>query len=282
MIFKEDDFVELLLARNWKGFFSEMNDKYEDVFQVHSFSISSGEQRVEDVLNATASNLSKLEIQRIFENNTFKLTLNCEIREINEAFVKNYLKLEIDQFITKVLNKHLEFHIYKDDLTEVMNYRCLYKDVKEQIDYCTKENKKFTLVFVDLDNFKSINDRHGHIVGSSLLKQLSEKLIKYNDLNEFKIYRYGGDEFVFLCEDSDTSEADRRVNRVLKKLAQDKFQISEDNERSIELSVGFAEFPADGKTFQDIVDIADKMMYEAKKQGKYQTNIRIKRYKESA
>ncbi len=282
MIFKEDDFVELLLARNWKRFFSEMNEKYQDVFQVHSYSIESSGRKTEDVVNKKAQNLAKLSIQRIFENNNFQLDLNCEIHNINEAFVKNYLKLEIDQFITKVLNKHLEFHIYKDDLTEVQNYRCLYKDVKFQIEHCRAENKKFTLVFVDLDNFKSINDRHGHIVGSSLLKQLSEKLIKYNDLNEFKIYRYGGDEFVFLCEESDTQEADRRVSRVLQKLAKDKFQISEGNERAIELSVGFAEFPKDGETFQDIVDIADKMMYEAKKQGKYQTNIRIKRFKESA
>ena len=176
----------------------------------------------------------------------------------------------------------LEFHIYKDDLTEVLNYRCLYKDVKAHIEHCKESDEKFTLVFVDLDNFKSINDRHGHIVGSSLLKQLSEKLIKYNDKNEFKIYRYGGDEFVFLCEDSDTVEAERRVSRVLAKLAKDKFQISEDNERNIELSVGFAEFPTDGETFQEIVAIADKMMYEAKKQGKYQTNVRIKKFKKSA
>ncbi|MCB9091175.1 MAG: GGDEF domain-containing protein [Halobacteriovoraceae bacterium] len=277
MIYREEDFVKVLVNENWNSFFRELNAKYNDVFVISSYIIFHKKQKINDVLVSNVKNFEKIEIYRVFENHKLKFVIHCDVKTINAEFIKNYLRLEIDQYISNLLHKHLEFHVYKDDLTEVRNYRCLFRDVEKQIEICTESGKKFTLVFVDIDNFKMINDTYGHIVGSSLLKQLSTKLIKHND-NTFKIYRYGGDEFVFLCEESSIEESQALIDPVLRKIAQEKFTIKDGLERNLELSVGFAEFPTDGKTFSEIIDIADQMMYQAKKQGKYQTNIKIKKF----
>jgi diguanylate cyclase (GGDEF)-like protein len=158
----------------------------------------------------------------------------------------------------------LEFHIYQDDLTEVHNYRCLYKDIEFEINNATSEKVPFTLAFIDLDNFKSVNDKHGHIVGSSILKKVSKLFLEFKN-EQMKVYRYGGDEFVVLLRKLKEADSKKPVFDLVEKISELSFDIGEEEKYSIQLSIGFAEFPRDGSNFNEIIAIADKMMYEAKK-----------------
>ncbi len=165
-----------------------------------------------------------------------------------------------------------------DDCTGLFNARHLYTLLEQEIaDHVSKSafrvvpilKPHFSLLFLDLDYFKRVNDRHGHLVGSRLLAEVGN-LLKRLLGPEHAAFRYGGDEFVALIRGLDKPAATDLAQHVLEQLGQTRFLSGEGLSLSITASMGLATFPQDGSTLHELIRAADTMMYAAKASGRNQ------------
>lgn len=165
--------------------------------------------------------------------------------------------------------------IYIDDVTGLFNQRKLHLDLESAIKRYREIKEHFTVLFIDIDHFKNVNDGHGHLVGTQLLSEMA-KLLKEILRDTDLCYRYGGDEFVIIIPDATAENGKFIGKRILKVLAGKEFAIksrpeTEDISRfRLSLSIGVAGFPDDAKSKEEVLAIADKMMYQAKKSGRGQ------------
>jgi diguanylate cyclase (GGDEF)-like protein len=165
-----------------------------------------------------------------------------------------------------------------DDCTGLFNARHLYTLLEEEIvqhiaatasRVVTIVQPHFSLLFLDLDYFKSVNDRHGHLVGSRLLAEIGNLLKRTLGMSH-AAFRYGGDEFVALLRGLDKPAATQLSQKILECITQTHFLAAEGLSLSLTASLGLATFPQDGATLHDLIRSADTMMYAAKEGGRNQ------------
>ncbi len=168
-----------------------------------------------------------------------------------------------------------------DDCTGLFNARHLYTLLEQEIgDHVSRIafrvvpilKPHFSLLFLDLDHFKRVNDRHGHLVGSRLLGEVGS-LLKRVLGPDHAAFRYGGDEFVALLRGLDKPAAAELSKRVLDQLSQTRFLTGEGLSLSVTASLGLATFPQDGHTLHELIRAADTMMYLAKDNGRNQLMV---------
>jgi diguanylate cyclase (GGDEF)-like protein len=157
-----------------------------------------------------------------------------------------------------------EFAASHDVLTALPNRRSVFNAVSVALERSRKRNTSLALLFIDLDDFKGINDRHGHAVGDRILKHAAERLahgIRIMDT----IGRIGGDEFVVLLEDMgvDAGLYAERVAESLKAALSTPFREGAIVE-SIGATIGVAIYPTDARDFAGLLEWADRRMYERK------------------
>lgn len=181
-------------------------------------------------------------------------------------FIASHLKI-IEKFDDLYKSQEL---IHIDDVTGLYNQRKLYKDLSSLVEKFQKEKDPFCVLFIDIDHFKKVNDNYGHLIGTKLLENVAKdvkSLLRDTDIS----YRYGGDEFVIILVNSDCQSGKIVGERILKKICSQKYSVdNRDLDKTIKLSVsiGVAEFPTDAKNAEDVLAIADRMMYEAKESGR--------------
>jgi diguanylate cyclase (GGDEF)-like protein len=153
-----------------------------------------------------------------------------------------------------------------DDCTGLFNSRHLYKLLEEKVALTTSLGRPvpFSLLFIDLDHFKSVNDTHGHLVGSRLLREVGA-LLKRVAGKQNPAFRYGGDEFVVLMPATGKEAATELTVALCDALRNQTFLTSDDLALRISGSFGLATFPDDGETVHAMLRAADSMMYEVKK-----------------
>lgn len=150
-----------------------------------------------------------------------------------------------------------------DPLTEIYNKRYLEKILPLEIERSIRSKLPLAVIFIDLDNFKNINDNMGHAAGDSVLRIVSETIL----VNIRKIdipVRYGGDEFVLILPATGYEGANILLKRLQKALS----ELSVQGCQKIGLSGGIAIFPDDGNTAEEIISIADQRMYKNKRPQK--------------
>lgn len=197
------------------------------------------------------------------------------------------------------VNRQLSHLIYIDDVTGLYNQRKLYLDLDTCIQKHASNKEIFSVLFIDIDHFKRVNDKYGHLIGSALLVELSkelQKIVRETDL----IYRYGGDEFVIILPNIDGELACKIGLRILEIIKGKRFNIKavtnhsssqstpenynplmdngvnpnppiSDNSTVIlqlSVSIGVAAYPLDASSKEDILSHADDMMYNAKENGR--------------
>lgn len=165
----------------------------------------------------------------------------------------------------KKTEKKMLYMAHYDSLTNVHNRAYFMIKLNEQLDEAVLNKTESTIFFIDLDNFKSINDTMGHDFGDMLLKQVSARLMKVIKLEDI-ICRLGGDEFIILHPRSEKDEITQIADNLLK-LFDKAFEIK-DKQIYITSSIGIASFPRDGSDVNSILKSADAAMYKAKKQGR--------------
>ena len=146
-----------------------------------------------------------------------------------------------------------------DDVTGLFNARHLYTMLDEQVAL----GQVFSLMFVDLDRFKAVNDTHGHLIGSRLLAEIGGLLKRCLGPNN-AAFRYGGDEFVALLPGMGKSAAAGTTMALREDLRSARFLEGAGLSLSVSGSFGLATYPEDGNTVATILRAADTMMYEAK------------------
>ncbi|ARK32273.1 sensor domain-containing diguanylate cyclase [Halalkalibacter krulwichiae] len=165
----------------------------------------------------------------------------------------------------KRLELELRQMAFFDDLTDLPNRKMLDRHIEKALSRAKRHQHNFTLMFVDLDDFKIVNDTHGHDVGDQLLKQVVSRLhesIREEDL----IARIGGDEFIVVFEETTKEEIEDIAKRIVSNVSLP-YDL-EGIEAKISLSIGVSMYPEDGEDKSTLIQNADKAMYHAKHNGK--------------
>ena len=166
----------------------------------------------------------------------------------------------------RIVGKIKRYNII-DDITGLYNSRYLHPLLEMEISRAQRHNLPFSLIFVDLDYFKLVNDRYGHLVGSRLLKEVG-KLFRSNLRKVSWAVRYGGDEFIFILPATDRQEAILVCTRLRRSLNRTFFLETEGLKIKITASFGIAVFPEDGTEKEEIIKKADQAMYLVKNSGR--------------
>jgi len=156
-----------------------------------------------------------------------------------------------------------------DDCTGLYNARHLYNVLGRELDRCGRLRLPVSLAFLDLDQFKLVNDAHGHLVGSQLLAHTGRRLQELSRKQDW-CFRYGGDEFVILMPETGAMAALTWAAEILRALNETRFPMKSGLNLSVNASVGLATSPADGVTVHAILGAADTRMYTVKTNGRGQ------------
>ena len=151
----------------------------------------------------------------------------------------------------------------KDDCTSLYNARHMGFILDTEIYRSQRYNYEFSIVFIDLDHFKMVNDTHGHLVGSRLLSEMGDALKTNCRLIDFA-FRYGGDEFVILLPQTSKENAIYVAKRLHKLIRETVWLTKEGLDIKITPSVGVASYPADSKSKEGLLHLADEAMYLVK------------------
>jgi diguanylate cyclase (GGDEF)-like protein len=150
-----------------------------------------------------------------------------------------------------------------DDCTGLFNSRHLFPVMESELERSRRFSHPFSLIFIDLDHFKRVNDLHGHLTGSRLLAEIA-RTIKHNVRGIDSAFRYGGDEFIVLLPQTSKDAALEVTQRLLHALRDTPYLLSEGLELRMLASFGIASYPEDGESIEEIIRVADEMMYLVK------------------
>jgi diguanylate cyclase (GGDEF)-like protein len=165
-----------------------------------------------------------------------------------------------------VTEKELQSLIYTDELTGLRNLRYLREQIPAYLEDARVHNTDIALFMLDIDNFKSINDQFGHLIGDKALIHFSNLLrtkVRPDDI----IIRYAGDEFIILAPKPNKNSA-RKLGEEFLAVLQENPVHTEIQSISLKCSIGIAQFPRDGENFKTLFEKADEALYVAKDRGK--------------
>ncbi len=166
-----------------------------------------------------------------------------------------------------MLFKRVEELTITDDLTQLYNSRYMHKYMDYEIERCKRYGCSLSMIFMDIDYFKEINDRYGHICGSKLLFEFA-RVLKENTRSIDVPCRYGGDEFVILMPETPKDNALIVAEKLREIINHTEFLSEEGINCHVTASMGVASFPEDAKNKLELIHLADKAMYSIKNTSK--------------
>lgn len=175
--------------------------------------------------------------------------------------------------LVKVSDEELVALAWTDELTQLYNRRFFSRLFNQLAESCQQTKEPLSLILIDVDKFKSINDTYGHLIGDEVLKNVGALLSSVAGKEHYPI-RYAGDEFLILMPKVSKEDA-LRLGLELVTKARD-FKFSTKSEVKVTLSAGLASFPADTSSPFELLEKADKALYQSKNEGRN----RISPYKE--
>ena len=161
-----------------------------------------------------------------------------------------------------------------DDCTGLFNARHLYKTLDSEVYRSARFGYEFSVIFLDLDRFKQVNDTNGHLVGSKLLREVGQLIKQHLRLIDYA-FRYGGDEFVILLPQTTKEQATIACRRILEVMRAHRFLKEEGLNLALRASFGLATYPSDASSAHELIRQADEMMYLVK--GSTRDNIAVAR-----
>jgi diguanylate cyclase (GGDEF)-like protein len=155
----------------------------------------------------------------------------------------------------------------RDDLTRAFNRRFFESYLNQEIERGVRYGTIFSIIFLDLDDLKSVNDRYGHINGSRTLQEVAKRILGAVRAID-RVVRFGGDEFCIILPQTDEAAAGAVAERVRRAISDSPFFLDEGIEVEITASFGIAAFPRHAKTKDDLIQRADDAMYQVKSRSK--------------
>jgi len=192
--------------------------------------------------------------------------INCAMESFGEQemfflhALCDYAAIAIDN--ARAVEKIQELTI-TDDCTGLYNARHLYKTLEAEVYRSARFGYEFSVIFMDLDHFKLVNDTYGHLVGSKLLQEIGFKVKSQLRLIDYA-FRYGGDEFVILLPQTEKNSALVVAKRLQEMMRRTQFLTEEGLNLNVRCSMGLATYPEDAKSSHEIIRQADEMMYMVK------------------
>jgi diguanylate cyclase (GGDEF)-like protein len=157
--------------------------------------------------------------------------------------------------------------VHKDGLTGLLNHATLMAELQNAVEYAQRNNETFAFLMIDVDHFKRVNDRYGHLVGDQVLLHVAQVFQGVGRASDL-IGRYGGEEFGMVLRPSDRDGAET-VARKLQAGLRERPATTKDGETiSVEVSIGIAVYPRDGSTGSMLAHAADVALYQAKSSGR--------------
>jgi diguanylate cyclase (GGDEF)-like protein len=153
--------------------------------------------------------------------------------------------------------------MYTDDLTGLYNHRYMLISLDHEIKRSYRYHLKFSLLFLDLDHFKDINDCHGHLAGSQALKEVG-LLLRHCVRDVDTLFRFGGDEFAAILVETDGSSARVVAERIRQLIEGHAFLEDQGTPCYVTVTVGYSTFPIDATEKEQLLDLADRAMYAGK------------------
>ena len=154
--------------------------------------------------------------------------------------------------------------VYRDDATGLWNRRYLLERLDEEMSRAQRyQDRKLSILFIDINNLKLINDHYGHAAGDDAIQWVSNFLqssFRQHDI----CCRWGGDEFVAVLPDLDAISCLNTINRLRSRLN----QANQERDFPLQLSIGCVSYPDDGESIEDLIQLADSRMYFDKRRQK--------------
>jgi len=173
---------------------------------------------------------------------------------------------------TSIANANLHHRVAQmattDGLTRLFNHRYFQERLNERVEEARRHPTRHTLIMVDIDHFKKVNDTYGHPIGDEVLRAMA-RLLKESVRNIDLAARYGGEEFVLILVNTRLDGAVSLAERIRKQASKLKFE-AEDQIFKVTVSMGVATFPDDARSKQALIEHADQALYYAKNNGRNQ------------
>ncbi|PCK32208.1 GGDEF domain-containing protein [Pseudoalteromonas piscicida] len=228
---------------------------------------------IASAMDAFANQQALIEANRALKQHELELEKTVQAR--TKALQASLTELEIEVEKRKSLQDKLEFDAYHDNLTQLANRKFLFNELNKMSARSTRQPVSVYLGYLDLDNFKPINDSHGHHSGDEVLVHVARRL--QEALREYDfVCRIGGDEFVFVINEKIAQTLlESLANRLLNTINED-ILLSNGERVNVGCSIGMA--IAEGVEFsaESLLKRADQALYESKRRGKNQVSFNFK------
>jgi len=159
-----------------------------------------------------------------------------------------------------------------DGLTGLLNHRTFMEKLSEEYKRIDREPRPFSILLMDIDKFKNVNDTYGHPVGDVAIKAVA-KVLKDTVRNTDFVARYGGEEFTIGMVDTSSKGAEQMAERVRKIMEKTVVTRVGGKDLMITLSIGVSSFPDDTRNTADLVAMADNALYQAKRSGRNRVSL---------
>jgi diguanylate cyclase (GGDEF)-like protein/PAS domain S-box-containing protein len=186
------------------------------------------------------------------------------VRIGQELFLEGII-LDINR--RKVMERELERMATHDPLTGLYNRRELEQHFQDELARVVRYGRPISLLWLDVDHFKSVNDRYGHLAGDEVLRQLSH-LLQSSVRTVDYVARYGGEELVIILPEVDVDEALEMAERLRNLVKLTQIPITSGKQVGVTVSIGVASFPMHGQEASHLFRKADEAMYQAKRTGR--------------
>ncbi len=270
----KNSIIERHVYRN-KKFDSDIE---QEILKQHEMQIQRGGIRQEATATGTVEAVYKIQATN---GNTFWLKDQAAIESFRldriyislgtltivtkEMEAEEHLK-EVRNDLKKSEQKFREQAIH-DNLTDLYNTRYLYKALTELIAQSKEDKQSFSLVFMDIDNFKQVVDTHGHLNASKTLQEVATAIKTALQEPSYGV-AYGGDEFVLVLPGFDRQQGIDTAKKIRSLIKKSVYLRKEGLNIQVSASMGVSTFPQDGKTQSELLALADQAMFSVKERGK--------------
>ncbi|UWG96664.1 sensor domain-containing diguanylate cyclase [Dehalobacter sp. DCM] len=231
----------------------------------------------DDLKNCLKVYLDSFHNRQPFEMEYRLLRADGEYRWINDRGVPFFEEGEFSGYIgscidvnEKVEGRHLKFKAQRDGLTEITNREYFEKMFLQEFKKAKKMKSPLSIIMIDIDNFKSVNDTYGHLAGDKVLIALAKTIQK--EIRNIDLFgRYGGEEFIIALPEIEGSSAKSIAERLRKKIEKTKISYKKQALR-VTASFGAAQL-SDEKNPKELLDKSDQAMYLSKGNGKNRVTL---------
>jgi diguanylate cyclase len=264
--------IEASLAASYKhtGDIIKSNDGFESTLTSELGGLresTSVAKNLEDLKKVIAERLAAID-SALKDKRAKDQAVKKSAKQTIEAFKKGFVKLKKELDEATEQSKELEEKLYQDQLTGAYNRRAYDRRATEEMDRFLRYGNVFSLLLIDADHFKNINDKYGHAIGDKCLQEIIKRtmsLLRKVDM----LARYGGEEFTIIMPETDKESAKLAAEKIRKNIEKIEFVYKEEKVK-VTVSIGVAEISKEDKKFESLFERADIAVYQAKSNGRNQ------------